>query len=153
MHAVDVGIGGDDDLVVAQPIEALLDVERGLEQVKFLVLVDDLLGEAVGVERLALEGEDGLRLHVARGGERAGGGVALDDEERALLGARVLVAEVQAAVAQLAVVQRGFLGAFAGDVADAGEFLALVLVLLDLPLEDLRRSRGFCAGRCRAPAA
>ena len=132
VHAVDVGVGGDDDLVVAQAVEAVLDVERGLEEVEFLVLVDDFLGEAVGVERLALQGEDGLRLHVARGGERAGGGVALDDEERAFLGARVAVAEVEAAVAELAVVERGLLRALAGDVADAGEFLALVLVLLDL---------------------
>jgi len=33
---VDVGIGGDDDLVVAQAIEALFDVERRLEEMKFL---------------------------------------------------------------------------------------------------------------------
>jgi hypothetical protein len=73
VHAVDVGVGRDDDPVVAQAVEAVLDVECGLEEVEFLVLVDDLLGEAVGVERLALEGEDGLGLDVARGGEGAGG--------------------------------------------------------------------------------
>jgi hypothetical protein len=54
VHAVHVGVGGDDDLVVAQAVEAVLDVQRGLEEVKLLVLVDDLLGEAVGVERFAL---------------------------------------------------------------------------------------------------
>ena len=112
-----------------------------LQEVELLVLVDDLLREAVGVERLALQGEDGLRLHVAAGGERAGGGVALDDEERALLGALVLVAEMQAAVAQLAVVERGLLRALAGEAADAGELLALVLALLDLALERLGRLR------------
>ena len=137
VHAVHVGVGGDDDLVVAQAVEAVLNIESGLEEVKLLVLVDDLLGEAVGVERFALEREDGLSLHVARGGERAGGGIALDDENRALLGARVFVAEMQAAIAQLAIVQRRFLRAFLRDVADAGEFLPLMFVLLDLLFDDL----------------
>jgi len=109
VHAVHVGVGGDDDAVVAQAVHAVLDVERGLEEVEFLVLVDDLLGQAIGVERLALEGEDGLRLDIARGGEGAGGGVALDDEEGGFLGAGVAVAEVEAAVAELLVVEGGFL--------------------------------------------
>ena len=106
LGALDVGIvfGRDDDAVVAQAIHAVLDVEGRLQEVKLLVLVDDLLGEPVGVERLALEGEDRLGLHVARGREGAGRRVALDDEERALLGAHVLVPEVEAAVAQLFVV-------------------------------------------------
>ena len=69
VHAVHVGVGRDDDLVVAQAVEAVLDVERGLEKVELLVLVDDFFREAVGVERLAIQREDGLRLHVARGGE------------------------------------------------------------------------------------
>ncbi len=44
---------------------------------------------------------------------------------------------MEAAIAQLLVVQRGFLGALLGDVTDAGEFLPLVLVLLDLLFDDL----------------
>jgi hypothetical protein len=51
---------------------------------------------------------------------------------------------VQAAVAQLAVVERGLLRPLAGDVADAGEFLALVLVLLDLRLMISAVSRFLC---------
>src|SRR4030095_9457427 len=92
VHAVHVGVGGDDDLVVAQPVEPFLDIQRGLEEVKLLVLVDDFFREAVSVERFAFQREDGWCLHVARRGERAGGRVAFDDEERALLGAWVLVA-------------------------------------------------------------
>ena len=42
VHAVHVGVGGDDDLVVAQFVEVVLDVQRVLEEVKLLVLVDDL---------------------------------------------------------------------------------------------------------------
>jgi hypothetical protein len=44
----------------------------------------------------------------------------------------VPVAQVQAAVAQLAVVEGGLFPALAGEAADAGELLALVLALLDL---------------------
>lgn len=43
VHAVDVGVGRDDDLVVAQAVHALLDIQRALEEVEFLVLVDNLL--------------------------------------------------------------------------------------------------------------
>ena len=49
MHAVHVGAGDDDDLVVAQAVETALDVERGMERVELLVFVDDFFREAVGV--------------------------------------------------------------------------------------------------------
>lgn len=80
MHAIHIGIGGDDDFVVAQTIEAVLDIEGGLEEMKLLVLIDDLLGEAIGIERLAFECEDRLRLDIARRGEGSGRGVTFDDE-------------------------------------------------------------------------
>ena len=43
MHAVDIGIGGDDDLVVTQAVDAVLDVECCLQQGK-LGVGDDILG-------------------------------------------------------------------------------------------------------------
>ena len=105
VHAVHVGIGGDDDAVVAQSVEAVLDVERGLQQVELLVFVDDLLGQAEAVERLAAEAEDGLQVRVAALSDRSAGRVALGDEEAALgLVLALGVVEVNAAVAQLAVV-------------------------------------------------
>ena len=67
VHAVHIGVGGDDDLVVTQVLHVLLDVERRLQEVELLVLVDHLLREPVAVERLAAQREDGLRAHVARG--------------------------------------------------------------------------------------
>ena len=143
MHAVHVGIGRDNDFAIAQAVEAVLDVERGLEEVKFLVLINDFLREPVGVERFALQREDRLRLHIAAGGERTGGAVALDDEEAGALGALVLVAEVEAAVAEFLIVQRGFLRALAGEVADAGEFLALVFARLDFSQDGLGGDRVF----------
>ena len=71
MHAVDIGIGGDDDLVVAQVIHVLLDVQRRLKEVELLVLVDHLLRQSVAVQRLAAQREDRLRTHVAALGDGA----------------------------------------------------------------------------------
>ena len=71
VHAVDIGIGGDDDLVVAQVIHVLLDVQRRLKEVELLVLVDHLLRQSVAVQRLAAQREDRLRTHVAALGDGA----------------------------------------------------------------------------------
>ena len=66
VHAVHVGIRRNHDFVVTQAVEAFLDVQRGLQQVKFLVFVDHFLREPVSVQRFALQREDRLRLHIAR---------------------------------------------------------------------------------------
>ena len=52
------------------------------------------------------------------------------------------VAQVDAAVAQLAVVQAGLLRAFAGQLADAAQFLALALALQDALLASSRPPPG-----------
>ena len=133
MHAVDVGIGRDDDLVVAQTVDAVLDAEGAHDVVELLVLVDRLAPHAVGVERLALEGVDGLRLHVARLDHGAAGRVALGDEERRLLPPLALcIAQVDLAVDQLGDADRHLLGAFAGLLLDRRQLLAHLLVLFDL---------------------
>ena len=69
MHTVDIGIGGDDDIVVAQAVDSLLDVEGGLEEVELLVLVDHLAGHPEGVEGLTAQREHRLGLHVANLGD------------------------------------------------------------------------------------
>jgi len=55
VHAVDIGIGSHDNLVVAQVVESLLDIEGGLKQVKLLVLIDHLLRQSEAVERFAAQ--------------------------------------------------------------------------------------------------
>ena len=65
VHAVDIGIGSHDDLVVTQGVETLFYVESGLEEVKLLVLVDHLLGETERVERLAAQREHSLCVYIA----------------------------------------------------------------------------------------
>ena len=44
VHAVDIRVGRNDDLVIAQSVKTILDVKCRLQQVELLVLVDDLFG-------------------------------------------------------------------------------------------------------------
>ena len=53
MHTIVIGIGSDDDAVVAQSIESVLNVECRLQEVKLLILIDDLLALPVAVEGLS----------------------------------------------------------------------------------------------------
>ena len=83
--AVHIGIGHDDDLVVAQlaRVELVPDAgaqggDDGLE----LVVAVDLVGPGLlHVEHLAPQGEDGLEAGVPALGGGAAGGIALDDVE------------------------------------------------------------------------
>ena len=140
MHTVHVSIGRDNHLVVAQVLEAVFDVEGGLEQVPFLVLVHDLLGKAVAVLRLTAQAEHRLGLGVAGRGDGTGGGITLGNENHGLALERVLgVGEVHAAVTQLLVVEVRLLGALVGQLLDAGQFLAELFVLVDAFQELLGR--------------
>src|SRR5574344_2505379 len=69
VESVDVGVGREDDLAVAEMLERLVDVER-LDQVEeLLVAVEDLLADAERVERLSAEEEHRLVHRVARAAE------------------------------------------------------------------------------------
>ena len=131
MYPVDVGIRGDDHVVVAEAVQPVLNVQCGLKQVELLVLVHHLLGQAITVERLAFQREDRLSIDVPGLGDAAGGAVALCDEQGRLLGAVVLLGQVDPAVPELLVVEAGLLGPLPGELLDAGQVLALLLALED----------------------
>ena len=140
VHTVHIGIGGDNHLVVAQVLEPVFDVEGGLEQVPFLVLVHDFLGEAVAVLRLAAQAEHRLGLGVTCRSDGTGGGITLGNEYHGLALERVLrVGEVHAAVTELLVVEVCLLGALVREFLDAGQFLAQLFVLRDAFQELLGR--------------
>ena len=69
MHTIVIGIGSDDDAVVAQSIESVLNVECRLQEVKLLILIDDLLALPVAVEGLSSQAEDRLILRVTTRGD------------------------------------------------------------------------------------
>ena len=69
MHAVDIGIGGYNHLVVAQAFNAVVNVESCLQQAKLLVLIYCGRWQPKGVERLSSQREHRLGLHVANLGD------------------------------------------------------------------------------------
>ena len=52
VHTVNIGISSHNHLVITQCVKALLDVKGCLQQIKFLILIDHLLGQPKGVQRL-----------------------------------------------------------------------------------------------------
>lgn len=131
MHAVDVGVGGEDDVVVAEVFEVFFDVEGVLEEVEFFVFVADFAGEAEAVEGFAAEAEDGLGVDVAAFGDAAAGAVAFGDEDGAVVACFVFGVEVDAAVAEFFVVDFGAACGFAGEFLDAADVFAFFFVGLD----------------------
>ena len=73
MHAVNIGIGGYDDLVVAQGVEPFLDVEGCLKKIELLILIDYLLGESEGIEGFSAQREDCLGVDITALGDAAAG--------------------------------------------------------------------------------
>ena len=69
MHTVDIGIGSDYNIAVADIVDSLLDVECGLQKVELVVLVNHLFGLAVRVERLTAQTEDCLSGNIAALGD------------------------------------------------------------------------------------
>ena len=133
VHAIDIGIGRHNDLVVSKPFHAVLDVEGRLQKVEFFVLIDHLLGETIRVERLTTEAEYGLRVHVAALGDGTAGRVALGDEDTGFFLLVALgVIQVETAVTELAVVEVRFLGTFTGQLGDTGNGLAFLFRFLNL---------------------
>jgi hypothetical protein len=143
VHAIHVGIGGDHDPVVPQTIHAVLDVQRRLDQVELLVLIHHLLRQAVAVQRFALQAEHTLQVHIAAFGDAAAGTVTLGDEECGGLLPVVLlrIVQVDAAIAQFAVVQTRLLRTIPRQLPDPAEFLPLAFVVEDPLLEDIRDLR------------
>lgn len=137
VHAIDIGVGGDDHAVVAEAVEAFLNIQGVLEEVELLVFIDDFSGEAEAIEGFAAERENGLCFHVPGGGECSGSGIAFRDEDRAFLAALVFGIQVDAAVAEFFVVDLGFAIGLLGGCADSFEIFAFLFGLDDFSLDDI----------------
>lgn len=53
VHAVVIGVRGDDYLVIAQFLQSVFNIQGMLEEVEFLIFIDDFTAHAEGVQRLA----------------------------------------------------------------------------------------------------
>ena len=134
MHPVHIGIGGNHDVVVPQVLDVLGGVERGLQEVEFFVLVHEALALAVAVVGFPPQAENGLGIGIAALGNAARCRIPLGDEKGAFESFVVVGVVVDAAVAELAVVQVHFLGAFPAQFLDIGHAFALFLAFDDLSL-------------------
>ena len=132
VHAVHIGIGGNDNLIVAEAIDALLDVQSRLQEEELLVAVDCVSPKAKGVEGLTAKAEDGLSLGIAAFGNGARGRVALGDEYGTLLASDIVgIGEVNGAVAELAVVEVSLLGLVSGLLLQTRDGFAFLLAVDD----------------------
>ena len=115
MGAVDIGIGHDDDLVVAELADIKVVVDASSEgrdhSLDLFVGIDPVLAGLLHVEDLAAQGQDGLSRAAPGGLGAAACGIALDQEDLAVFG--ILVG----AVRQLAGQAQGIQGCLAaGEV-------------------------------------
>ena len=127
MAAVDIGIGHDDDLVIAQLVDVELIPDAGAERddqrVELVVAVDLVGARLFDVEHLAPHRQDRLEAAVAALDGRARGAVALDDVD--LAQRRVALVAVLQLVGHLAGLQprlaaHGFLGLARGLAGAVG---------------------------------
>ena len=65
VHAVHIGIGSHNNLVISQALKAILDVQRRLQQVELLVLIYHGAAKAKAVERFTAQAEHSLRVGIA----------------------------------------------------------------------------------------
>ena len=83
MRAVHIGIGHDDDLMIAEliDVELIADAraERNDQRIELVVAVDLIDARLLNVEHLAPHGENGLEAGVAPLNGAARGAVALDN--------------------------------------------------------------------------
>ena len=132
VRAVDVGVGHDDDAVVAQleRVERVADAgaERRDQRPDLFEGEDLVFAGALDVQDLAPERQDGLEAPVAALLGRAAGRVALDEEQLAV--ARVLLGAVGQLAGQGQALERALaddqLARLAGGLAGAGGGQALL---------------------------
>ena len=60
MHAVHIGIRGNDDPVIAQSVQPVFNVQGGLQQVEFFILIHDFFSQTEAVQRFSTQTEYGL---------------------------------------------------------------------------------------------
>ena len=84
MHTVHIGIGCDNHLIIPEPLDTVLYIKGSLQQVELLVLINDLLGQSVSIQRLTPQREDRLRLRITDLGNRTARRVPLGNENTAL---------------------------------------------------------------------
>lgn len=85
MHPVHIGICRDNHLIIPQTFQAILNIQGRLKQVKLLVLVNDLLCQAITIQRLTPQTKYSLVIRVTALRDRTASRVTLRDKDTAFL--------------------------------------------------------------------
>ena len=125
VHTVDIGIGCYDDFVISQTFQTIFDIESGLKQVEFFILVNDLFSQAETVQRLTAQTENSLQVRIAALCDGSARRVTLGDENTTFFRTVAFgIVQVDTAITQFLVMQIGFLGPFACQLGNTGNGLA-----------------------------
>ena len=138
VHAVDISIRCHYHLIISKGVETFFNVEGCLEQIELLIFVHHFLRQAKAVQWLTTQRENGLCIDITTLSDAAAGRVTLRNKNaRLFLTVILCIREVDAAVAQLTIMQIGFLGTVTSQLGDASHRLALTFRFLDFTLNDL----------------
>src|SRR5262245_59226207 len=84
VHTIHIGIGSNYNVVIAQSVHAFFNIQRMLQQVELLVLINNLLRKPVTVEWLTPQREYSLCFHAAAFGNRTTRRITLSNKQSRL---------------------------------------------------------------------
>ena len=66
MHSVNIGIGCNYNIIIAQVFNAVFNIECSLKKIELLILINDLLCKTEGIKRFTPKAEYSLCLNIPR---------------------------------------------------------------------------------------
>ena len=139
VQSVHVGVGGENDFVVAQAFGVVFDVEAAHQVIHLVVFINDVALEIPDVERFAFQDENRLHVHVATTDDGAGGRLTFRDENHRAFAFAFRFVEMRFAIFQLRNANRDRLGAVAREFFYVLQFLAQLLRVLNFRDDFLAR--------------
>jgi len=112
MKAVDIRICSQNHLFIAEVLDGVLNPKTAHEIIHFIILVDRIALEIPDIQRLTLQGKNGLTVDVTTTDNRSGSGHPLGDEDHGVEPLTLIHVEVLLAVLKLGDTQTNGFGTF-----------------------------------------
>src|SRR5690606_5420369 len=65
MHAVGIGIGRNDYLIIPESLHTIFNIQGSLQQIEFLIFVYDLFGQSETIQWFTAKAEDCLQIGIS----------------------------------------------------------------------------------------
>src|SRR5688572_2537471 len=101
MHPIDIRIGGYNNIIITEIIQAVLNIQRMLEQVEFLIFINHFFCKTVAVQWLSFQTENGLGHDIPGFGDGPAGRISLGYEQGRFLLALMSIFKMDLAVSKL----------------------------------------------------